>query len=275
MTVRDLLTWGIKTLNEAKIEYPETDARFLLEAILDVNRSYFLLHWDEEVEGTKDLQYREWIMKRSTHYPLQYILGKQSFMEFDFYVNEHVLIPRQDTEVLVEEALKVVSSDMSVLDMCCGSGCIGLSVHKMSGASVTLADISKEALEVTNINVKRLHGDVTILESDLFTNIEGNFDMILSNPPYIRSDVIPTLMDDVKNYEPMLALDGKEDGLYFYRRIADEARMYLNEKGYLFFEIGYDQGEDLRKILVDLQYEDIQVIKDLAGLDRVVKARRG
>ncbi len=275
MTIKELLTWGIETLTEASVEYPEADGRFLMEAALEANRTYLLLHGTEPVSESQEVLYREWIMKRSIHYPLQYILGEQPFMEFTFYVNEHVLIPRQDTEVLVEEALKVVTSDMKVLDMCCGSGCIGLSICKMAGAAVTLADISKEALKVTSINSEKLEVDVTILESDLFSNISGTYDMIISNPPYIRSDVIPTLMEEVKNYEPMLALDGKEDGLYFYRRIADEARNYLNDEGYLYFEIGYDQGEDLRQILVGLQYKDIQVIKDLAGLDRVVKARMG
>lgn len=275
MTIKELLTWGIETLTEASVEYPEADGRFLMEAALEANRTYLLLHGTEPVSESQEVLYREWIMKRSIHYPLQYILGEQPFMEFTFYVNEHVLIPRQDTEVLVEEALKVVTSDMKVLDMCCGSGCIGLSICKMAGADVTLADISKEALKVTSINSEKLEVDVTIWESDLFSNISGTYDMIISNPPYIRSDVIPTLMEEVKNHEPMLALDGKEDGLYFYRRIADEARKYLNDEGYLYFEIGYDQGEDLREILVGLQYKDIQVIKDLAGLDRVVKARMG
>lgn len=277
MTIDELLIYGRETLQDAGIDNCMHEARYLLESLLRADRNYIFMHGQDTVADAQYEQYQVWIKRRATHYPMQYIIGEQPFMDFIFYVDENVLIPRQDTEVLVEEAMKHLSSGMQVLDLCCGSGCIGLSLCKLTGVHVTLADISEGALSVTMRNVRKLSLEecpqVQVVQSDLFDRLTGKYDMILSNPPYIRSDVIPTLMEEVREYEPMLALDGREDGLYFYRRIADEARKFLNEEGYLLFEIGYDQGDDLREILVGAGYSEIQVLKDLAGLDRVVKAR--
>lgn len=273
MTIGELLAYGRERLLAAHIDNSMNEARYLLEAVLKTDRNYLFMHRQETVEDIRCAQYKNWLEKRSTHYPMQYIIGEQPFMGYTFFVNENVLIPRQDTEVLVEEAAKHLSSGMEALDLCCGSGCIGLSLCMLTGAAVTLADISEGAIAVSRENMRRLELSAKIVCSDLFEAIEKKYDMIVSNPPYIRSDVIPTLMEEVREYEPILALDGREDGLYFYRRIADEARKFLNEDGYLLFEIGYDQGDDLRQILVDAGYSEIQVLKDLAGLDRVVKAR--
>ncbi len=273
MTITQLLQYGREQLENANIPNSMNEARYMLEALLKVDRNYLFMHGPETVEDVRCEQYRQWVKKRSTHYPMQYIIGEQPFMDFTFYVDENVLIPRQDTEILVEEAVKYLSQDMQVLDLCCGSGCIGLSLGRLTGAHVTLADVSEGAIAVTKRNAQKLGLQVKIILSDLFEKIEQKYDMIVSNPPYIRSDVIPSLMEEVREYEPMLALDGREDGLYFYRRIVDEARKFLNEDGYLLFEIGYDQGDDLREILVGAGYSEIQVLKDLAGLDRVVTAR--
>ncbi|MDE5965597.1 MAG: peptide chain release factor N(5)-glutamine methyltransferase [Lachnospiraceae bacterium] len=284
MNVQDLLSYGKARLLEAGIENGANEAEYFLCHLLQVNRTWIFLHSDAAVSAENESQYRMWISKRCTHYPMQYILGEQPFMEFCFYVNEHVLIPRQDTEILVEQAMKRLKPHMHILDLCCGSGCIGLSLAKLSGACVTLADISEKAIEVAGKNAERLgltvedgeneKNSVRFVVSDIFERIEGQYDMIVSNPPYIRSDVIPTLMEEVRDFEPALALDGGGDGLDFYRRIVKEAGSYLNEDGYICFEIGYDQGNDLRQILVAARYGDIEIVKDLAGLDRVVLARK-
>lgn len=275
MTIRECIRYGQNRLITAGIENALNEARYLLEDTLSVDRSYLFVHDMDAVSDEHAAQYRNWIERRCAHEPMQYITGWQEFMGLPFYVNEHVLIPRQDTEVLVEEAMKRLKPGMQVLDLCCGSGCIGISLVKLSCVEAVLADISTDALKVAAKNAQKLleRNRPKIIQTDLFSEIEGHFDMIVSNPPYIRSDVIATLMEEVKEYEPILALDGREDGLYFYREIAGQAGGYLRDGGYLLFEIGYDQGDDLRKILVGEGYEEIQIIKDLAGLDRVAIAR--
>lgn len=275
MTIQECIRYGQNRLMAAGIENASNEARYLLEDTLSVDRSYLFVHDRDEVSDEHAAQYRNWIERRCAHEPMQYITGWQEFMGLPFYVNEHVLIPRQDTEVLVEEAMKRLMPGMQVLDLCCGSGCIGISLVKLSCVEAVLADISTDALKVAAKNAQKLleRSQPKIIQTDLFSEIAGRFDMIVSNPPYIRSDVIATLMEEVKEYEPVLALDGREDGLYFYREIAGQAGGYLRDGGYLLFEIGYDQGDDLRKILVEEGYEEIQIIKDLAGLDRVAIAR--
>ncbi len=279
MCVQEMLDYGKQRLLESGIENAANESVYFMESLLHVNRTWIFLHGKARMKEADVIQYKEWIDMRCTHYPMQYILGEQPFMDFTFYVNEHVLIPRQDTEILVEQAIKRLKPGRNVLDICCGSGCIGLSLAKLSGVYVTLSDISGEAMEVVRENVKRLGlqstDKVNLVCSDLFDCIEGRFDMIISNPPYIKSNVIPTLMQEVRDYEPVLALDGGRDGLNFYKRIINEAGSYLNENGYLCFEIGYDQGQDLRQIFVDACYSDIEIVKDLAGLDRVAIGRKG
>jgi release factor glutamine methyltransferase len=240
----------------------------------------------DEVEEADMIAFNSCIFKRGTHYPCQYIIGSQEFMGYEFDVAQYVLIPRPETELLVERALEVAGklkkdengTGLRVLDMGCGSGCIGISFklcRQKKGYindSVTLADISDKALALTKKNKEKLGADVEIVKTDLFENIDGKYDMILSNPPYIRSGDVKTIMKDVQLYEPKLALDGHEDGLYFYKRIIKDARDYLNENGVLIFEIGYDQAEDIRALLVDAGYDNVEVIKDYAGFDRIVTA---
>ena len=196
-------------------------------------------------------------------------------MGLTFKVNEHVLIPRQDTEVLVEEALNYVRSGMDILDVCTGSGCILLSVLKLGEKKCrgilhgTGVDLSREALQVAEENAGRLHVEATFLHSDLFAEVQGQYDMILSNPPYIEKAVVETLEEEVRIHEPRMALDGGEDGLDFYRKITAESVQYLRKGGRLLFEIGYDQGEAVSALMKE-HFAEVRVIQDLAGLDRVV-----
>ena len=211
------------------------------------------------------------IERRKTHEPLQYILGEWEFMGLTFKVNEDVLIPRQDTETLVEEALKVIEPGMRVLDMCTGSGCIIISILKnTTNVDGAACDISKQALNVAKENA-RLNGVFVDFErSDLFEHVDEMYDVIVSNPPYIRSDEIPHLMPEVSVFEPHEALDGSEDGLLFYRRIIKDCRANLKPQGRLLFEIGCDQGRQVSQMMQFAGFSDVQVIKDLAGNDRVV-----
>lgn len=287
MKIQKLWRNGYETLSAAGIENARLDAAYILEWILQCSHSDLLLYPEREVEEEDEERYGRAISRRSIHEPLQYITGEQEFMGYSFRVNKQVLIPRQDTEVLVEtilgcERIMKPEQNCRILDMCCGSGCIGISLWKQmqqrpdvyAKPELTMADISKEALKVADENRIRLDVEAELIESDLFDKIDGRYDVIVSNPPYIRSAVVDTLMPEVQNYEPRLALDGDKDGLRYYRLITAKAVSYLEEEGYLFYEIGYDQAEDIRKILVDAGFRDITVVKDLAGLNRVLYARR-
>lgn len=274
-TLKELLEYGRRSLREHKIENADGDAWYLLEFVCEIDKSYYFIHCDDIIEEIKIVQYQELMQKRCSHVPLQQLTGSAWFMGFEFYVNSSVLIPRQDTETLVETALMRLKKEAQVLDVCTGSGCIILSLAKMGDAITTTGcDISGEALCVARKNARSLSCDTTFVQSDLFDVIEGQYDMIVSNPPYIRSDVIPTLMEEVRDFEPHLALDGKEDGLYFYRKIISEAADYLKDDGWLGFEIGHDQGEAVSGMLKEQNWREVEVIQDLAGLDRVVWAKR-
>ena len=235
-----------------------------------------MVHGDREVEEQQLTAYEAAINKRMERIPLQHITGEQEFMGLTFRVNEHVLIPRQDTEILVEEILKDMQDYCRILDMCTGSGCILISLlHYNNWCEGVGVDISSMALQTAEENGKKLLAEEkrpVWLESNLFEKVEGKFDIIVSNPPYIRSDVIDTLMPEVKDHEPMNALDGTEDGLYFYREIVKQAPEYLKKEGKLYFEIGHDQGADVSELLRQAGYKEIHVVKDYAGLDRVVYA---
>lgn len=270
MTLRQLLTDGKRKLKEAGIAEWDLDAWYLLEHVTGCTRSFYFLYPDKEADICHVQQYEELIRKRSIHIPLQHLTGIQEFMGLSFHVNEDVLIPRQDTEILVEEALKYIREGMHILDMCTGSGCILLSVLKL-GPKVTGTgvDLSERALAVAEKNRDTLDVRAEFLESDLFEKVTGSYDCILSNPPYIPSRVVDTLMEEVRKHEPRQALDGREDGLYFYRKIIEQSPQYLKPGGMLFFEIGYDQAEAV-KSLMGAGFTDIHVVKDLAGLDRVV-----
>ena len=232
------------------------------------------VHGDREVSHEQKEAYDKLISERARHIPLQHLTGVQEFMGLTFMVNANVLIPRQDTEILVEEAMKELHDGMEILDVCTGSGCILLSLlHYSNDCNGLGLDISESALEVAKQNAGKLSIQADFLQSDLFDEIEvgRKFDMLVSNPPYIPTDVIPTLMEEVRVYEPVNALDGLEDGLFFYRKISKEAKAYLRKGAYLFFEIGCEQAEAVREILEKEGYKEIEIIKDLAGLDRVVK----
>lgn len=282
MTYRELYDYGVEELKKADIAEAELDARLLLEYICRTDRNALLVYAERARSPIEEEFYKRTIDKRKQHIPLQHITGEQEFMGLVFRVNEHTLIPRQDTEILVEEAMRYLGDGMRILDLCTGSGCILLSLLKYSNECEGIGiDISKDALLVAEENAKRLGLDATFLEGDLFAPLaqlvsqkgqDGLFDIIISNPPYIASSVIETLMPEVKDHEPRLALDGKEDGLYFYRQIMEKAPSYLRKGAMLFLEIGYDQAKAVCSLLQEKGFEKIEVIKDYAGLDRVVRA---
>lgn len=272
-TLEQLWIEGTKTLERFDVAEAKLNAWYLLAEAFSVTRASYMLTKDKEADLANRERYRAWIDIRATHYPLEYIIGKQEFMGLTFKVNENVLIPRQDTEILVESVLEV-SKGKKVLDMCTGSGCIAISIAKLGAASkVTAVDISEGALEVATENAAQNEVVVDFIESNLFEQVSGIFDIIVSNPPYIESHVIETLMPEVREFEPRLALDGTEDGLYFYREISKAAPDYLSENGEIFFEIGYNQGTAVKNILREAGFAYAEVRQDLAGLDRVVYGR--
>jgi release factor glutamine methyltransferase len=272
-TLEDALYTGKKLLKESGITEADIDAWYLLSYAFKITRTQFYMQPRAEIKDSEYEQYLGLIKKRAEHLPLQYITGSQEFMGLDFLVTEDVLIPRQDTEILVEEILKV-STNKSVLDICTGSGCILISLAKLgcikNGVGV---DISKGALLVAKENAERLEVDVTFIESNMFEQVNDKFDIIVSNPPYIPTKDIEDLMEEVKEHEPKLALDGSEDGLLFYRIITNHIKEYLNPEGFIFFEIGYNQGESVKTLLQNAGVTDIKLRKDLAGLDRVISGR--
>ena len=278
LTLKQLYKVGTVKLAEEGIEEFSLDAWYLLEYVTGVSKAMYFAEPERAVSEEDANRYMDCIRQRAAHIPLQHITGEQEFMGYPFYVNEHVLIPRQDTETLVEEAIKVMRPKMHILDMCTGSGCIVISILKMcrekyymTGLQGTGVDVSEEALKVAAENAKRLEVPVTLVQSDLFEQLsEEQYDVIVSNPPYIETAVIDTLQEEVRLHDPYIALDGKGDGLYFYRRIISEAGKYLKPQGKLMFEIGCDQAEAVEELMKNAGYEQIIVKKDLAGLDRVV-----
>lgn len=287
-TNRELLKEGSMQLRAAGITEADTDAWLLFSSCMGLNRTEYLMRSDAVVPDDKAEEYLGKLKRRAGREPVQYIEETAPFMGFDFYVNENVLIPRMDTEILVSEAIKRARIMFSqrqhdvnfrILDMCTGSGCIAQSTYlllKNEGCTVEVdaVDISEKALEVAGINASRLGAQVKLIRGNLFENVDNKYSMILSNPPYIRTDVIADLEPEVREHEPMLALDGTADGLYFYREITDKAWEYLENNGILMYEIGYDQALEVSDMLRQKGYTDIAVIKDFAGLDRVVAAKR-
>lgn len=277
-TIQELLTLGKEKLDMSGNEYAKYERKVLLEEVLGLTYMQMLMNGEEEVTSEKEKKYLQLIGRRCEHYPLQYLLGYAHFMDYTFYVNENVLIPRNDTEILVEQANEILdkqfgktNENIHLLDLCCGSGCIGISL-KLYHKDITLhlSDVSKEALEVTKKNLEKYELEAEVTCDSLFNSISEKMDMIVSNPPYIESQVIDTLMPEVKEFEPMLALDGGEDGLTFYKEIIEKAPDYLKKNGYLMFEIGYNQGEAVSSLMIDKGFKDVVVKKDYANLDRVV-----
>ncbi len=346
-----MLRLGEEYLAEREVADASVDAWLLLEYVTGLSRAQYLARAaeppehvcgtlrptedsglrerkcseDEEKTGmkpgsSKDVvqRYLELLERRGAHIPLQHLTGEQEFMGLPFLVNEHVLIPRQDTETLVEEALGRLRPGMRVLDLCTGSGCIAVSIAKLGAEyiarsalgdrkdgtadrekslaenaprtavggdpdaalrsvakgdgqriRVDASDVSPEALAVARENARRLGAQVFFIESDLFAEI-GEYDMIVSNPPYIRTAVIAELSEEVRQHEPALALDGSEDGLHFYREITRQSPAHLKDGGWLLFEIGYDQAEAVGALMAESGFAEIEVVRDLAGHDRVV-----
>lgn len=285
MTMQQLLWQGVQELNKAGVPDPQLDARYLLLEVFHLNLASFLalkareLGEDEETEG-KCREFMRLIEARAGRTPLQHLTGTQEFMGFEFLVNEHVLIPRQDTETLVELVLQEQKGkDAALLDVCTGSGCIAISLALMGGfRDVTALDVSREALMVAARNAQRLlkehEGDFNLIESDMFERLEPDrrYDIIVSNPPYIPSHDIEGLEPEVRDYEPRMALDGRADGLAFYRILAQGCRKHLAPGGCVYMEIGFDQGLPVRQMFEAHGYVQVEVMKDMAGLDRVVRA---
>ncbi len=274
MNYTEAFLMGMQKLKEAEIGEAQLDARLLLEEVCRTDHNTLLCHGDREVSEAEEEQYRKALEQRAVHVPLQHLLGYQDFMGLRFQVNEHVLIPRQDTEILVEEAMRYLHDGMRILDLCTGSGCILLSLlHYSNDCEGTGVDISKEALQVAALNAELLGIKADFLKSDLYEKVTGKFDLLVSNPPYIERKVIPTLMEEVREYDPYIALDGGEDGLDFYRRIIGGAQDYLKRGGQILMEIGSGQAQAVSELLREAGFKEIDVCRDFAGLDRVVSGR--
>ena len=287
-TFKELLKEGTQILINGGIEEARLDAWLLLEYTAGITRAWYYAHDDQKPGQEIADRYRELCTRRAERIPLQHLTGKAYFMGYEFDVDERALIPRQDTEILAEEALRLLADKRSpeILDMCTGSGCLLLSIlMEKEDAHGTGVDISEGALAVAEKNRKNLHLEerALLVKSDTFSGeyFQKNssehpmeYDMLISNPPYIPTADIQQLMDEVRLHDPVLALDGKEDGLYFYRRITEEARRYLKPGGWLLYEIGCDQGEAVSRIMRTNDFFHIAVKKDLAGLDRVVLGQK-
>lgn len=281
LTKKQCYDEGVEILTKAGIDEAKSDARLLLEYIAGVTYNDLCIHQEEEVRQDRVSAYREALKRRTEHVPVQYITGKQEFMGLEFTVSPDVLIPRYDTEILVEEVLRLGLSGIDILDICTGSGCILISLlHYMHDCRGTGIDISDKALKVAVTNAKKHNVNAGFCEGDLFdalakageanNDIKLKYDLIVSNPPYIPTGVIPTLMREVRDYEPVIALDGDDDGLKFYRRIVEEAPDHLVRGGRLYMEIGYDQGAAVNLIMEKRGFADIEIYKDLGGNDRVI-----
>ena len=289
MNQRQILEAAADRLAAAGVQEAAGDAWLMMSEAFSISRTDYYMHCDDECDCSGSEQYslfESMVDRRCRREPLQYILGKSYFMGYEFKVTPDVLIPRFDTEILVEESLKYIKSGDRILDMCTGSGCIAVSVmlewnRKQKSASedtrivVDAVDISDAALAVARKNAAKLGAEqVNFISGDMFENTKGQYNVILSNPPYIPTEDIKELEPEVKDCEPVTALDGTEDGLFFYRILAGESGKHLHSGGYLLMEIGYNQAEAVSLLLEENNFADIKVVKDLAGLDRVVCGRR-
>lgn len=278
MSIRELLEIGISVLKQNSVENPIQHARILLAHIIGKSKEYLIAHDNEIINKDTENEYKKAIYKLVEGIPIQYITNSQQFMKLDFFVNESVLIPRADTEILVEEVIGIAKKEkkFKILDLCTGSGAIGISLDKyIENAEIICSDISKKAIDVANKNRDRNNSKVKIIQSNMFESIKDKFDIIVSNPPYIRDDIIKTLEKNVL-CEPYMALSGGNDGLKFYRIIAENGYKFLDKNGYICLEIGYDQKESVINIFKEYeQYKEIYSKKDLNNLDRIVVIRKG
>ena len=272
--LKQLIRESVFKLQEAGIADAKTDTFLLLEAAADITKAEYLLDPDKQLTASEYELFDGFLKRRMQHEPCQYIIGHTEFYGLSFLVNEHVLIPRQDTELLVEEALKTTAEDSRVLDLCTGSGAVAVAIkHSRPDAAVTALDISKDALETAKKNAEQNGCEIEFLGSDLFEELgaERKFDVIVSNPPYISETEYETLMPEVKDHEPSLALLAGEEGLDIYRRLITEAPRYLVKGGALLVEIGCSQAEAVSRLFKENGFKEIKVTKDLADLDRVVR----
>lgn len=263
-------------LRKQNIEDAASDAWLLMEYVTKMTRTRYYVDGFLPMKPEEETLYFSLVNKRAERIPLQHLTGVQEFMGLEFLVNEHVLVPRQDTEILVEETEKAIKKDpenRKILDMCTGSGCIAISLKVRNPQIVcTAVDVSMKALEVAEANAKKHEAELTFIASDMFSNVEGTYDIIVSNPPYIPTKVIEELEEEVKLHDPFGALDGKEDGLYFYQILAKACPLYLKNGGRIYLEIGHDQSIAVETLLKEQGFTEISTKKDLAGLDRVVSA---
>lgn len=276
MNIEEAIDFGKQELKKENIEDEVLKTRLLLCNILNKGKEYLIINSKLALTQNQETSFLEGIKKLKNGYPIQYITNKQFFRDCEFYVNENVLIPQPDTEILVEECLKLIENMNipNILDLCTGSGAIAISIAKKVKANIFATDISKQSIEIAEKNAKLNNVNVKFILGDLFENIENKnfFDIIVSNPPYIETNTIKQLSREVQN-EPILALDGGEDGLNFYKKIAKEAKIYLNKEGYLALEIGYNQKEKVCKILENENFSIVLTVKDLSENDRVVIAK--
>lgn len=275
MKIEELLKFGRMELEKNNIEDAFIISRLLVQHILKIDRNKLIIEREKEVEECKKEEYKNYIKEIVEGKPIQYITNNQEFMKLNFYVDQNVLIPQPDTETLVEEVLNMVDKNekIKILDMCTGSGAIGVSLaYYLNKSQITLADISNEAIKIAKVNAKKnkVQERTRFIKTDMFENIKEKFDIIVSNPPYIKTNIIHTLEKQVQN-EPHMALDGGEDGLEFYKILIEEAPKYLEKSGKLFLEIGYDQKQEVENLArQNGNYEKIETIKDLSQNDRVI-----
>lgn len=280
MKIVELEEKGLKILKENNIEDSSLKIKILLSNLLRKTKEYIMIHNDDEVSFNIEKEFFEKIERINENEPIQYVINSQEFMGFMFYVDENVLIPQPDTEILVEEVISIVKNQfpdrVEILDLCTGSGAIGISIAKLlKNSSITVSDIDEKCLQIAKKNAIINDVKIDIIQSDIFKNFSNTnkFDIIVSNPPYIREDIIKTLPKEVQK-EPYKALNGGKDGLYFYREIVNNVQNFLNPKGYLALEIGYDQKEDVKRILEKNKFKNIYSKKDLSGNDRIVIGKR-
>lgn len=279
MNIKNLMMIGQRYLVNAGIEENDAfnDVRFLLAEVLDMDYGALRISEDKEVPEEKEKTYLDYIKKRSERIPCQVIVGKAYFYVYEFYVDGNCLVPRPETEILVEKALELCKgkAEVSALDICTGSGCIGVTFAKErekagKTTKLVMSDYSEDALKVATKNSEMLDNSPELIFSDMYNNIDGLFDIIMSNPPYIKDEDILELEVEVKEHDPYMALSGGVDGLKFYRILAKESKNYLTSGGYLIMEIGYDQYEEVKELLLNENYKNITLVKDYSGLDRIV-----
>lgn len=271
--IKDILIEYKKILKEHNFDTYSLDVEVLLMNAVNFSKTQLYLKLDYILKAEEFKRFEEFFNRRLKNEPIAYILGKCEFMAMDFLLNNHTLIPRPDTEILVEKAIEIINQNnfKNVIDIGTGSGAIAISLAKYCNISIDAIDISFKALEIAKENAKLNNvKNINFIQSNIFENINNRYDMIVSNPPYIKTKVIENLEANVRDYEPILALDGGENGLIFYEEITNNACKYLNKNGYLIFEIGYDQAEEVEKIMEKNNFYNIKVLKDLSGLDRVI-----